>query len=1082
MSDHSIISIDIDFSRFRKGKGFFKFNNSLVKDPEYIKLIHDTIKKTTAFYAEDIYDATFLENATPEQLQTLILTVNPQLFLETLLLEIRGKTIWYCSWSKKKKQEALKLASHRLEVAEMISDQAPTNEEFRNQLDHARAEVAQLIEEETEAAMSRARVRWQIEGEKPSKYFCSLEKYNAAQKYIPKLTIKKQGEPNKTISGQSAIEYEIFSFYQKLYRTQESKIKSTSIEEFLGKEGKDRNTLSPPQTNELEGLLTIQEITKYIKKCRADASPGSSGFSGGFFKMFWRDLKYFILNSLNYAYESGSLSVSQKLGVIILLPKPEKDKQILANWRPISLLNTTYKILSGALAERLKVVLPDIVHEDQKGFVSGRYIGECIRNTYDILDYAKSQNRTGLLLAIDFEKAFDSIAHSFIIKTLKYFGFGLSFIRWVNILLNGAESCVNHCGNISPRFEVGRSCRQGDPISPYLFILCVEILAIRIRENDKVRGFRVGNLVKKLDFYADDLTAYLDGTEQSLKTIIDILNEFELVSGLKINLTKCKAVWFGKRRFDKTKLCSELKIVWCNKFRLLGIDFDADLSEMDTNFETKMEEIKKLYKNWLYRSLTPIGRITVIKTLALPKLSHIVLVCPHINEETLKELEKSSFQFLWKNKPERTKRIYVTLPYSKGGLNMPDIRKFWDSLKMAWLRRMQVSGDVWWKLLQLDLVKNKCGLTDIWYGGPNRFRDMSKQLSNKFWAEIFRIAGTLMNEIPYAYPFYFFHLNLFDNSLFATNEISLSKNEFGTLWGKGIAQIGDFFETNTMPPKLLTLQELNLKYRLNLDFLSYHRIKLAIELGSKRLNYKILGSDLSDIVTPRQPILFKISNLRKKGCKIFYEILRAKDFLMNSTEAAELKWQKEINLTFSVKFWDECWKMIKNPIIDNKTRWIQFQINRFILPTNFSVNKYNINQDPNCSFCPPNTHLEELSYLLWDCPKVRQFWFSIEIFLNLFFPSYKLNKKKAIFGDTESDKVINMILMWGKRYIWRQKFTTRRLDMATFHDFLKYKVNELMRIMQFKIKLDEFLERWGKIVNFYALPIHSPLFFNDIMS
>ena len=105
--------------------------------------------------------------------------------------------------------------------------------------------------------------------------------------------------------------------------------------------------------------------------------------------MFWRDLKYFILNSLNYAYESGSLSVSQKLGVIILLPKPEKDKQILANWRPISLLNTTYKILSGALAERLKVVLPDIVHEDQKGFVSGRYIGECIRNTYDILDYAK---------------------------------------------------------------------------------------------------------------------------------------------------------------------------------------------------------------------------------------------------------------------------------------------------------------------------------------------------------------------------------------------------------------------------------------------------------------------------------------------------------------------------------------------------------------------------------------------------------------------------------------------------------------------------------------------------------------------
>ena len=145
----------------------------------------------------------------------------------------------------------------------------------------------------------------------------------------------------------------------------------------------------------------------------------------------------------------------------------------MSNWRPISLLNTTYKILSGALSERLKKVLPQIIHEDQKGFVAGRYIGECIRNTYDIIEYAKANNRLGLLLTIDFEKAFDSIAHSFILKALKYFGFGYSFLRWINILLTGGESCVNHCGNVTARFEVGRSCRQGDPISPYLFIICV---------------------------------------------------------------------------------------------------------------------------------------------------------------------------------------------------------------------------------------------------------------------------------------------------------------------------------------------------------------------------------------------------------------------------------------------------------------------------------------------------------------------------------------------------------------------------------------------------------------------------------
>ena len=112
--------------------------------------------------------------------------------------------------------------------------------------------------------------------------------------------------------------------------------------------------------------------------------------------------------------------------------------------------------------------------------------------------------------------------------------------------------------------------------------------------------------------------------------MIFILNEFELVSGLRINLTKCKAVWIGTRRFDDRKICSELKIVWSNKFRLLGINFDADLSEMDTNFKAKLNEIKNVYNSWLYRSLTPIGRITVIKNNCAAKIkSRCTCMSPH---------------------------------------------------------------------------------------------------------------------------------------------------------------------------------------------------------------------------------------------------------------------------------------------------------------------------------------------------------------------------------------------------------------------------------------------------------------------
>ena len=162
---------------------------------------------------------------------------------------------------------------------------------------------------------------------------------------------------------------EVFKFYQTLYKSQESELKTLTIEEYLSPQDFSHPTLSADQSKNLEGKLSVDEATKYLKTCRSDASPGSSGFTGGFYHFFWRNIKHSVVYSLNYAYETGSLSTSQRLGVIILLPKPDKDKCLLNNWRPISLLNQVYKILSGALTERLKPALEYIIHPDQKGFV-----------------------------------------------------------------------------------------------------------------------------------------------------------------------------------------------------------------------------------------------------------------------------------------------------------------------------------------------------------------------------------------------------------------------------------------------------------------------------------------------------------------------------------------------------------------------------------------------------------------------------------------------------------------------------------------------------------------------------------------
>ena len=259
----------------------------------------------------------------------------------------------------------------------------------------------------------------------------------------------------------------------------------------------------------MEGLLTITELTNYLKKSKNNVSPGSSGFTNEFFKFFWRDLKVFIINALNYGYEQGMLSVTQRLGIITIIPKGDKDKTLLRNWRPLTLLNCLYKIVSGCIAERMKPHLTSIIHGDQKGFVSGRYIGEAIRMTYDIIQWAKDHKKTGIILLIDFEKAYDSLSFSYIKKCLNFFNFGESLTKWVEILLHNFSAVINHCGNISPKFNIGRGARQGDPIVSYLFIICIEILAHKLRFDEKIQGFKMQNLIHTLELYADDCSIFL---------------------------------------------------------------------------------------------------------------------------------------------------------------------------------------------------------------------------------------------------------------------------------------------------------------------------------------------------------------------------------------------------------------------------------------------------------------------------------------------------------------------------------------------------------------------------------------------
>ena len=158
------------------------------------------------------------------------------------------------------------------------------------------------------------------------------------------------------------------------------------------------------------------------------------------------------------------LSNSQRHAVITLIEKKIKDKRYLKNWRPMSLMNVDTKIASKCLASRVKKVLSNLIHSDQTAYVKDRYIGESVRLISDILEYTDSNDIEAILFSADFEKAFDSIDHSFLFAVLESFGFGPDFIQWVRTLFYNAESCVINNGRSTGYFRLERGTRQGDPL------------------------------------------------------------------------------------------------------------------------------------------------------------------------------------------------------------------------------------------------------------------------------------------------------------------------------------------------------------------------------------------------------------------------------------------------------------------------------------------------------------------------------------------------------------------------------------------------------------------------------------------
>ena len=296
--------------------------------------------------------------------------------------------------------------------------------EIYKELDIKTLQLEKIAQYQTRGAILRSKARWYNEGEINTKYFLNLQKRHFNKKTIKQLQLDKKG----VINTDDKILQEAKSFYQNLYSTLWDQANLSCEDIFFPKIS--QKDLMNGSKNECEGLLTDVECLESLKTMASNKSPDTDGFPAEFYRVFWDYVKPFLLNALNCSYTNGHLSIMQRKGLIALVPKKNKPANLLKNWRPITLLNCDYKITAKSMANRIKKVLLKIINNDQTGFLKNRTIGENIMLTDSIIKYVSTKQIPGLLLFVDFEKAFDNIEWPFIERILKHFNFGASLVTW----------------------------------------------------------------------------------------------------------------------------------------------------------------------------------------------------------------------------------------------------------------------------------------------------------------------------------------------------------------------------------------------------------------------------------------------------------------------------------------------------------------------------------------------------------------------------------------------------------------------------------------------------------------------------
>ncbi len=585
-------------------------------------------------------------------------------------------------------------------------------------------QVRQLKQLRYKQQQQNSRATHRLFGDRPTKYWSKLHRETAPRDIIP--SFKKEGS--------------VGAAGEKVYELDSVKMAEMACQHHMNVQ-RDEPDSRPPEQRELDitialdsldlrldeqqaddmgGEITYDECTRALRVAKNGTAPGIDGIPFELWKTLhtrytedsrFPERKAFnIVRLLTAAYEDArihgvSARTSFAHGWIAPIYKEKGERTKVVNYRPITLLNTDYKLLSKTLAVRLAVVAPEIINSAQAGFVPGRKISNHTQLARLMMTWAEANDEDGAIVALDQEKAYDKVAHDYLWRVLERFGVPATVIQLIRSLYGNATTSIMINGILSKPYRIYRGVRQGDPLSCLLFDLAIEPLSAMIRKSN-LEGFTVPRCkeILKAVLFADNTTVYLSRRDD-FRTLQDVLDTWCSAAKARFNMSKTEIIPIGSEA-HREEMATTYKTsgAWQNyprgihiaqdgeAVRILGAFFGNGADQVDiwTVILTKIVAMRKplmhAISRWKAGHATVQGKKHVVQMI-VGGMTQFFTTVQRMPDIILQRLKKIIREYLWDDRhniPVGLEHVY--LPVAKGGLGMLDLESRSEAIDIMWLK------------------------------------------------------------------------------------------------------------------------------------------------------------------------------------------------------------------------------------------------------------------------------------------------------------------------------------------------------------------------------------------------------------